>query len=445
LNSLCEKVRDAVLLARHGKLQPRDLRAFQDRRLRALVRHAYERVPFYRSLYDAHGVDVDSIRTVDDLGRLPLTNKQMFQALPMEQRLARGIDHRRLIFRKTSGSSGQPFVFARSLMEERFLGGVRIRAMLALGSRPSHCHVSVLINHQKQKADKQLPLGPLRAMGFMRGGLIDCLQEPQVIFEALQRAKPDVIISFPGILSRVGALAQSERNSRVQPRMIFCGGEVVTPLMRKQIEAGFAAPLYDTYGSVEFNLIASQCPQGNSMHTCDYSVIHEILNGETPTPIGQRGEMVVTGLHSFAMPLIRYRIGDIATRGSAGCACGSHFGTINAIEGRMTDHFQLPGSRTVHPWKIVTAVLTDPKMVREFQLLQQTRSRVAMRIVPQRPISESELDVIRSGAQRILGDDVTVDVQLVDRIPLEASGKFRPTRSLVQSEYDNVAWSAKAS
>jgi phenylacetate-CoA ligase len=145
------------------------------------------------------------------------------------------------------------------------------------------------------------------------------------------------------------------------------------------------------------------------------------------------------------MPLIRYRIGDIATRGIAGCACGSHFGTINAIEGRMTDHFQLPGSRTVHPWKIVTAVLTDPKMVREFQLLQETRSRIAMRIVPQRPISESELNVIRGGAQRILGDDVTVDVQLVDRIPIEATGKFRPTRSLVQSAYDNVSWPAKAS
>ncbi len=207
--------------------------------------------------------------------------------------------------------------------------------------------------------------------------------------------------------------------------------------MRKQIEQGFGAPLRDTYGCVEFNLIASQCCGNGVMHTCDHGVISEVLSGEKPTPFGERGEMVLTGLHSFAMPLIRYRIGDVVTRGTAGCACGSPFATISAIQGRMVDHFQLPDGRLLHPWKIIISVFDDPKIVSEVQLLQETRSRVVMRIVPQRPISESEMSHIRGGASRLLGPDVTLDIQLVARIQQEATGKFRTSRSLVESQYDN--------
>lgn len=434
-----ERARGLTMLLGHAKLRADQIRAFQDRRLRQLVKHAYENVPFYRALYDDHGVDPRAIRGVADIGRLPITSKRMFQSLPMEMRLARGTDQSRLILRKTSGSSGQPFVFARSLIEERFLGWVRLRAMLEMGSRLTYRHASVLVNHKRQRTDKQLPLGFLKAFGLMRGGPIDCFQEPQVILDELKGLAPDVIIGFPGILSRVATCAQSQGESTLRPRLILCGGETVTPLMRKQIEQGFGAPLCDTYGCVEFNLIAWQCGRSSTMHTCDYGVIPEVLSGEQPTPIGERGEMVLTGLHSFAMPLIRYRIGDVVTRGSAGCSCESAFGTISAIQGRMTDHFQLPDGRLLHPWKIIISLFHDPKVVSEVQLLQETRSRVVVRIVPQRPITASELNVIRAGAAGLLGLGVTLDIQLVDRIPLEATGKFRTSRSLVESKYDNFS------
>ncbi len=121
----------------------------------------------------------------------------------------RGTNQDRLILRKTSGSSGQPFVFARSLIEERFLGWVRLRAMLEMGTRLTYRHASVLINHKRQKSDKQLPLGILKAFGLMRGAPIDCFQEPRAILDQLVRVDPDVIIGFPGVLSRVATLAQA--------------------------------------------------------------------------------------------------------------------------------------------------------------------------------------------------------------------------------------------
>jgi phenylacetate-CoA ligase len=329
--------------ARYPKLAAHEVRAFQDHRLRELVRHAYECVPFYRKLYDDDGVDPRAIRGVEDLDRLPIITKRMLQALPMEQRLARGTNQSKLILRKTSGSSGQPFVVARTWMEERALGLLRWRAMFNMGCRPTDRHAGVLMTHAKQRADVQLPLRLMCAAGLLRLTHIDCLQEPAVILEALQAADPQVITGFPGVLARVAALARERNVTSVRPRVVTTGGETITPLMRRQIEEGFAAPLRDAYGCHEFNLLAWQCRDG-AVHTCDDGVIVEVLQPDgAVAPVGSQGELVGTNLHSFAMPLIRYRMADIVTRGEHSCPCGSAFGTIASIQGRMVDHFQLHG------------------------------------------------------------------------------------------------------
>lgn len=434
------RARGMVMSARYPKVTPDEVRAFRDQRLRELVRHAYECVPFYRKLYDEHGVDPRAIRGVEDIERLPIVNKRMLQALPIEQRLARATNQRRLILRKTSGSSGEPFVVARTWMEERSLGLLRWRAMFNMGYRPANRHAGVLMTHAKQRADVQLPLRLMRWSGLLRLTHIDCLQDPAVILEALQAADPQVITGFPGVLARVAVLVKERNLTSIRPRLVTTGGETITPLMRHQIEEGFAAPLRDTYGCHEFNLLAWQCRDG-AMHTCDDGSIVEVLRPDgTMAYVGGRGELVGTNLHSFAMPFIRYQMADIVTRGDGRCPCGSPFGTIASIQGRMIDYFQLPGGRILHPWELRTARLVDPTAVREYQLLQETESRILLRIVPQRLLSEAELRELREPVERILGPLVSFELRVVDRIPLEVTGKFRVARSLVRSNYDHFSW-----
>ncbi len=440
MSSPAERTRGLVLSARYPKLDRHALRTFRDRRVRLLVRHAYHHVPFYRRLYDEHGVDPRAIRGVEDLQKLPIVTKPMLQGLPIEQRLASGTDHRRLIVRKTSGSSGEPFCIAHTWIEERSLGLLRWRAMFDMGYRPTDRHAGVLMTHPSQRADVQLPLRVLRAAGVLRQTHIDCLQEPAMILEALQSADPQVITGFPGVLARVAALSQQRNVTNLRPRLITTGGETITPLMRKQIEQGFAAPLYDAYGCHEFNLLAWQCREG-TMHTCDDGSIVEVLQPDgAAAPPGGRGEVVGTNLHSFAMPFIRYRMADIVTRGEDRCGCGSPFASIASIQGRMVDHFQLPGGRLIHPWELAAHGIVNPEIVREYQLLQESESRVLLRIVPQRPLNEWELSHLAKPVQQMLGPDVSFELRLVERIPLEVTGKFRVARSLVKSNYDNFAW-----
>ena len=208
--------------------------------------------------------------------------------------------------------------------------------------------------------------------------------------------------------------------------------------MRLRIRETFAAPLYETYASHECPLMAWECRHSGDLHTCDDGVLVEVLRDGRAVDPGERGEVVVTNLHAYAMPFIRYRIGDLATRG-APCGCGAPFSTIGEIQGRMIDYFPLPDGRLLHPYEIVSRLVWGPReWMRQYQLVQERRDRVVLYAVADEPPSAERLQEIERVVRPILGAGVEFEVRLVGRIPFESTGKLRPSRSLVHSEYDRV-------
>jgi phenylacetate-CoA ligase len=167
-------------------------------------------------------------------------------------------------------------------------------------------------------------------------------------------------------------------------------------------------------------------------------VLVEVLRDGQPAEPGERGEVVVTNLHAYAMPFIRYRIGDLATRGAA-CACGAPFSTIGQIQGRMIDYFPLPDGRMLHPYEIVSRLVWGPtEWLKQYQLVQERRDRVVLYAVVAHPAAAEQAERVERTVRPILGQGVEFELRLVDRIPLESTGKLRPSRSLVHSEYDRI-------
>jgi phenylacetate-coenzyme A ligase PaaK-like adenylate-forming protein len=137
------------------------------------------------------------------------------------------------------------------------------------------------------------------------------------------------------------------------------------------------------------------------------------------------------------MPVIRYELGDIVTRGPSYCACGSPFNTLSAIQGRMNDYFPLPDGRQLHPYQIGTAVWAAAfEWMHQYQVVQEARNRIAMRIVARRHPTDDEIAALSQAVGDVLGPEVEFAVNLVDDIHDEINGKFRIYRSLVQSDYD---------
>ena len=224
---------------------------------------------------------------------------------------------------------------------------------------------------------------------------------------------------------------------RVRPRIVVVGGEVLTPLVRRRLTDAFGVAPLQTYASHEFPLLGWECRTHGGIHTCDDGAIVEVLRNDRPALPGEEGGVVATNLHAYAMPLIRYRLADLVTRGADQCVCGQPFSVIGAIRGRMIDYFPLPDGRVIHPYQILQTIQPGTDMwIRQCQLLHDRPERIVLRVVPA-GTPEPELERrLRGAVLPLLGPGVEFQVRIVDDIPLDAGGKFRHARSLMASTYE---------
>jgi phenylacetate-CoA ligase len=287
--------------------------------------------------------------------------------------------------------------------------------------------------------DNQLPLKILQAMGLYRMMRINRFLPSENIIHKLRHFRPDVLTGPPGVISRLAQIISDGDRLLICPRFVRVNGEVLTPLMRRQITEAFKAPVFDVYACHEFRVIAWECKETGELHTCDDGIIAEVLKNGHPAATGDRGEVVGTSLHSAAMPFIRYRVGDIVTKGFETCRCGQPFSTIRAIQGRMLDYFPLPGGRVIHPYEI-SLLFLDTSWLRQYQMVQEREDRIILRVVPSTTPTPQELHQLEESVTAVLGQEVDFQVILVPEIKLEPSAKFRVSRSLVNSAYDGINW-----
>jgi phenylacetate-CoA ligase len=417
---------------RHAQADPETLRQFQLRKLRVLLAHCRTHVAAYREHWRSSKLEPADVAAVRHIEALPTISKNDLRVRPVAETLVDGADVRRLVQHTTSGSSGKPFNIYRAPREEHLLNLFRLRAYAEAGLR----------TFDRIARFSQLPLdcaprpwsGRIRqAIGIHREQRFDALAPAQKLVENLIRHRPDVIGGYPSTLRHV-ATRMREEPRRVRPRLIFCGGEVLDAAARCTIEGAFSAPLVDFYGAHEFNLLAWQCPNGNAYHVCDDNVLVEIVgeDGRAVRP-GEIGEVVATALHSYTMPFVRYRTGDLAIRGADSCGCGQPFSALRAIQGRGVDYLRLPEGRRVHPYAITVHLAErEAAWVAQHQIVQTADGRIQLNIQPGGLPHSEDLERVRGMAHRILGSDVQFELALVDHFPPHPSGKFQPYVSLIE-------------
>jgi phenylacetate-CoA ligase len=435
--NLRHALESGIAVHRNPRRSRAELVAYQDAQLRRLLVHAYEQVPYYRALFDQNRLHPRHVRGTIDLNLIPITSKQDLRAQPLAKIVARGLDPNTLLTRTTSGSSGEPFTIRRTWLEQSVQYLHRLRAAHDLGAWLGDRTASVGVVRPADPNDRKLIGRTLHALGVKRTLIIDGLQPVEVVTAMLREFRPNLLTGLPGMLCRVAEHVVAQGIRDISPRLVVVGGEVLTPVMRRRLEEAFAAPVRETYGSHEFPLLGWECQTTGNFHICDDGSIVEVLHEGRPVKPGERGEVVATNLHAYAMPFIRYRLGDVVTKGDDHCSCGQPFSTIRAIQGRMIDYFRLPEGRVLHPYQIISSFIAGgDSWIRQYQLLQERTDRIVLRVLPvQQPAPELIARLERS-VLPLLGPDVEFKVLVVDDLPLEQTGKFRPSRSLVHSEYD---------
>jgi len=430
---------NVIAFRRHPAVARSVLTQFQNRRLRRVIEHAYNRVPYYRKLLDSVGVHPRHIGGVADLERIPITTKSDIKHLPLTDLLAKGTDPSRLIEHSTGGSTGEPFTIRRSWIEERVLGELRRRTLRLYGASSGALVVVATFHHRPHRNDNRFVELVLNAFGRYRVRSIFCLESPESLLRQFRELAPDVIGGYSGVLSRLAHVIAESGVKTHRPQFILSGGEVLSDSAAKRISAAFGAPIYDTYGSHEFSRIAWECPTTGDYHRCDDGVITEVLRNDQPVGGGEEGEIVGTALHSYAMPFIRYRLGDVATQGHDSCVCGQPFSTLGKIQGRVVDYFTMPDGALLHPYQLARA-LKDKGLqwVAQYQLIQESETSIVLKAVPLVSPTEEDIAEMKRSVAPVIGNAVSFDIEIVDRLDLEDRGKFRVYRSLVPNVTANV-------
>ncbi len=401
------------------------LAEYQFARLRQLLEFAYAHVPYYREIMDERELPPRRVQSPSDLERLPLLTRDLirtrFEALRARARLP-GVHAR-----SSGGSTGTPVTVLVDMGRMGIAEAARLRAHRWFGLRPGDREVVLwgspieLTNQDRVRQWRDWFLNSRLLSAFDMGE--STLSQHM---EAIRQHRP---VKMYGYASAFYLLARyAERESLAPPpglRAVFTTAEPLFDFQRKAIQAAFGCPVGVEYGCRDGGLVALECPEGG-FHVFAEGMHVEILN---PDADG-RGEIILTNLDSHALPIIRYRTGDIGSIDPTPCRCGRGLPRLRAVEGRRTDFLVTPSGRVLHALSAIY-ILRELPTVREFRIVQEAVDHLVVHLVPTRPLEKAEGAGIRAQFAAVFGPEMRVDVLESGTLPRSPSGKFRYVESKV--------------
>jgi phenylacetate-CoA ligase len=413
------------------------IRKLQWQRLRALLHHAYAQCPFYRSRFDHAGMTPDDLCRLEDLRALPVLEKCDIQE-QNEEMVARNWPCNDLIANQTGGSTGAPVPFYLSKDRKCSRAAATLRHNRWAGWRIGD-RAAVIWG-----APRDRPADSWRAR--LRGTL---LREPLWLdtaniteaslaefHTALIRYRPRIIQAYARSAVLFARYLQARGLTPHQPHSIVTSAEVLETDERRLLEDVFGCPVFNRYGCREVSVVASECSTHSGLHIMAEGLYVEIETPHGPAAPGEMGSILVTDLLNYAMPLIRYRIGDVGAWASGTCSCGRGLPRLERVAGRVTDFLVGCDGRLVSGVYLATYVVAQRPSLGQVQILQKKAGAVTYRIKPGcRFNHSSDLEYLRTMTRRYLGAEAAIDSEVVEELPAEPSGKFLFSRSTVAPEF----------
>jgi phenylacetate-CoA ligase len=242
--------------------------------------------------------------------------------------------------------------------------------------------------------------------------------------------KPELVRGYAGALYDLCSYAALNGIAVVRPKAVISSAERLDESMRNCIEEVFGCKVYDFYGSREASTLAGECSHGLLHMFMPNHYIEVVGPDNTPVAEGEEGRILVTTLHNFSMPLIRYEIGDTAVLGPRVCPCGNPLPTLRRLNGRITEHL-VKRDGTLVSGAALTLTFNLKDWVKSFQVLQEDYDSVRILVVRRGEPNHVDMAEAEHRFHVLMGDNCRVSWDFVDEIPVTASGKHLYIRSLV--------------
>lgn len=393
-----------------------------------VVRHAFETVPFYRQRLEAAGIGATGELTPENWSRLPiLTRKELQQSFDalLSRRYPKA--HGGLHETTTSGSTGMPVKVVKTELAQLFWRAFTLREHLWHRRDFGQTLASIRLS----KGTAPYPDGKRGdAWGTSTDGvfdtgpglMLDISTKVHLQAEWLQRHDPGYLLTFPSNLQALARFCEENAIRLPGLRQALTMGEVLPPEAREACRAALDLEVADTYSAEEIGYMALQCPDCESLHVQSESVLLEVVDKRgRPCGPGEVGTVVVTPLHNFAMPLLRYALGDYAEVGDP-CACGRGLPVLRRVLGRVRNMIRFPSGE--QQWPAFQRALREVASFSQAQIVQRKLDDLEVRLVTSSKLTEAGEDKLKALLRAQFGYPFRIAVSYPDEIPRSASGKF---------------------
>ncbi len=400
------------------------LSKLQTDRLREFLIDVGKSVPYCRELFDRIGFSPADLSSLNDLEKLPLTDKAVIRANTDRLKAENSKDLARF---NTGGSSGEPLIF--------YIGKKRVSHDVAAKWRATRWWNVDIGDPEIVVWGSPIELGAQDRVRYIRDKILRTRLLPAFemstervdgFIREIRSVRPTMLFGYPSAIAHIATRAQEQgiEMNEFGIKVAFVTSERLYQHQREKIQEVFGCSVANGYGGRDAGFIAHQCPEGG-MHITAEDIIVEIIDRDGKrVNNGEAGEIVITHLATKEFPFIRYRTGDVGVISDEQCKCGRGLPMLQEIQGRATDFVVAQDGTVLHGLALIY-VLRDLAGVREFKITQEDIDNILVTIVKDEAYNKDDEKIIQTEFKKRLGQGVQIAIEYAYAIEKERSGKFR--------------------
>ncbi len=419
----------------HLKWTPEQIKEYQWQQLQTLLDYSFQFVPYYQNQWKSIGIEsIKDIKSYDDFSKLPVLTKEDV-SLHYSHLLSSqpGI---KKIHKSTGGSTGKPFHFeynsesdeSRQAVMWRGYGwinaGLGVKSLYIWGADIGE--VSVLKKFKTSLYHRYYNRRMMSSFIMRQDNMHDYVKE-------INQYRPDAIVAYVNPLFQLAKFILEKKINVYSPDTIVTGAEALHEFQREIIEKAFNCQVYNTYGCREFMSIAVECSEKKKLHINSDHLLVETIDDDGKSVFGASGDLLITDLSNFGMPLIRYLNGDRAVLSDERCSCGNPLPLMEKIEGRKLDIIKTPLGGKI-PGEFFPHLFKEFPGIDKFQVKQKIINEIDIFIVINDKYSSKCQLFIENEFSKYSQGSVKINFIKVDDIALTASGKHRVTICEIQDD-----------
>ena len=404
------------------------IKELQEKKLRMLIKHAYENVPYYHKMFKENRLNPLDIRTTEDLMKLPVTTRDDVRR-NFDDLIAKNHNPKKMRLASTGGTTAEPLRFY--VQKDRgWEWGAFWRAFhwygVEMGDKWamiwSHLFEQTMSMKLRDKISRVL-----RRYIFLSA--FDLSEEKLNLFaHNIKKIKPKYLIAYPSAAYILSRYIKQQSIDNVKLEVVITTAEKLYDYQRETIKDVFGCKVFEYYGGGEVLSLAYECPEHHGLHITTENVVLEFLRNGKPTAPREMGSITVTDLHNYAMPFIRYENGDLGTLSDETCACGRGLPLMESVEGRITDVIVTKDGFISSP--ILTTIFKNLP-VNQYQVIQEKEGDILIKIIKGDEYSQNDTDYIVRTMRQYLREDMKIELEFTDNISTTKAGKRRVVISKV--------------